>query len=199
MCGGHSCLVECREWPQLELNLDRLLGGRISASWRRLELEEFHGGEMESAGDHVTREALDGRVQVADIAVVEAAGGLDLVLRIGELVLEREEILVGFEVGIGLGDGENGLKSAGQGRFGLAFVGEPRRAHGGGAGRGYVLERGLLVGGISFDRIDQVRNEIVSALELDVYVGPRFLGAIDHSDQTVIGKDRPQDDEYYDG
>src|SRR5882672_6077418 len=35
----------------------------------------------------------------------------------------------------------------------------------------------------------------MSALELDVDLGPRLLGAVSRSDQAVVGEDKPHDDQ----
>ena len=65
----------------LELYLHRLfLGVREVA-------EEFHLREAEHAREKIRREGLDLDIQVADHAVIEPAGGLDLVFGIGQLVL----------------------------------------------------------------------------------------------------------------
>ncbi len=51
-------------------------------------------------------DALDRRVEVHDCRVVVAPGRADLVLRVGEILLELQEVLGRLELGIRLGDGE---------------------------------------------------------------------------------------------
>ena len=57
---------------------------------------------------------LDLDVEVAHGHVVEAPRGLDLVLGVGELVLELEEVLVGLQIRVGLRDGEQLAQRAGE-------------------------------------------------------------------------------------
>ncbi len=74
---------------------DRAVGGD-------LDLEELARAERHRSRDQVVREHLDARVEVLDVRVVDAAGGLDLVLDRGELGLESAEALRRLELGIGL-------------------------------------------------------------------------------------------------
>jgi len=69
---------------------------------------------MKRPGDDISRENLDGSVEVADIAVVETTSGLDLVLGVSELILQGKKILVCLQIGIRLGDGKDGLECAGE-------------------------------------------------------------------------------------
>lgn len=62
------------------------------------DLEEFALREAKHAGDEVGREDHDFGVEVTDVAVVEAAGGLHLVFRVREFILEFQEPFVGLEV-----------------------------------------------------------------------------------------------------
>src|SRR5690606_7930401 len=77
----------CAFLPGSELH-PRRLGDRRGVG----DLEELALGEAEAAREDVVREDLDLRVELADAAVVEAAGGLDLVLGRDELALELEEV-----------------------------------------------------------------------------------------------------------
>ena len=63
-------------------------------------LEELTGIEAEHAGNQVCWKDLKFGVEVAHVAVVKAAGGLNFVFGVGKFVLQLEEILAGFEIGI---------------------------------------------------------------------------------------------------
>ena len=67
-------------------------------------------------------------VQVAHGHVVEAPRGLDLVLRVGELVLELEEVLAGLQVGVVLGNREQLAQRAGELVLGRAWASGPDAA-----------------------------------------------------------------------
>jgi hypothetical protein len=78
---------------------------RHGAITRVGDLEEITLLDAEKVADNdVGWEALDRRVQLADGAIVEAARHFDLVLGVRKFVLQVEEILVGFEVGIGFAE-----------------------------------------------------------------------------------------------
>src|SRR5262245_8169210 len=90
------------------------------------QLEELHRLEVEHPADHVGREDRQGLVVLADRVVVVLAGEADLVLGAGELLLELHEVLVGLQVGIGLGHGEELAQRPGQGVLGAGLVANPR-------------------------------------------------------------------------
>ena len=46
--------------------------------------------------------------------------------------------------------------------------------------------------GVAFYRLDQIRDEISAAFELDVDVGPRVLGADSKRDKAVVNEDEEQ-------
>ena len=60
--------------------------------------------------------------EVAHVAVVKAARGLDFVFGVGELALQLQKVLVGFEVGVRLGDGKKRFERAANMIFGRAFL-----------------------------------------------------------------------------
>src|SRR5437870_3056846 len=68
----------------------------------RLDLEQLLLPEPEPAGDEARREGLDTAVVVLHVGVVEAAGGLEPVLRVLELALQLQEALVGLQVRVAL-------------------------------------------------------------------------------------------------
>ena len=67
--------------------------------------------------------------------------------------------------------------------------------YGGCTGVGHRLERAALVADIALDGVDQVGDQVVAALELDVDLGPGFLGPVSRRDQPVVGQDEPKDDQ----
>ena len=95
----------------LELHLRR----RLDRHALLTEVEELTLVEAERPGEQHRRELLDGSVELADGAVEEAARGGELVLDVGKLGLQAEEVLVRLQVGVGLGHREQLAKRAGQG------------------------------------------------------------------------------------
>ena len=69
-------------------------------------LEELIRAKFHHAGEDIGWEYLNLSVEVADIAVVKSAGGLDFILGVGQLVLELQEVLAGFQVRVILGYGK---------------------------------------------------------------------------------------------
>src|SRR5437870_9301609 len=79
-----------------------------------IELEVLALGEAEERRDLIGREAVDGRVEIADDGVVIAARALNRLLDLAERALELAEALVGLELGIRLGEREELPERAGQ-------------------------------------------------------------------------------------
>src|SRR5438552_9927258 len=52
-----------------------------------------------------------------------------------------------------------------------------------------------LMAHVPLHRVDQVRDQIMPALELDIDLGPRLLGSVPGRDQAVVGEDQPKDDQ----
>jgi hypothetical protein len=50
---------------------------------------------------------------------------------------------------------------------------------------GYFLKNLALMGGITFDRFDQIRNQVISSFELDINIRPCFLGPIFKANQAI--------------
>ncbi len=59
---------------------------------------------------------------------------------------------------------------------------------------GNFLQRLALVGGVGFNRLHQLRDEIVAAFELNVDVAPGRLDAVGVRNQAVINNDAPGDE-----
>ncbi len=150
--------------------------------------------EAEHVGDDVRGEDLLAHVELHDVVVVELPGVGDLALGPGQLLLEHEEVLVGLELGVALGHGEQGLQGAGQHVVGLALVLDGLGVDGRGPGLGHALENAALVLGVALDGLDQVGNEVVAAAELDVDLGPGVVAAVPQGDQTVVHADGHEGD-----
>src|SRR4029077_9752335 len=56
------------------------------------------------------------------------------------------------------------------------------------------VERLALVLQVALDRLDQVRDQVVAAPELDVDLRERVLEAVAQHDQAIVDRDRPDDD-----
>ena len=72
-----------------------------------VDLEELALREAEAAHEQRVREDLDLGVELAHAAVVEAARGLDLVFGVDQLGLQLQEVLVGLQLRVRLGDRED--------------------------------------------------------------------------------------------
>ena len=51
----------------------------------------------------------------------------------------------------------------------------------------------LLVRGVALDRLDEVRDQVVAAAELDVDLGPRVLRAVPQPDEPVVDEDEEEE------
>src|SRR3954468_6092609 len=134
----------------LELHVGRFALGAL------LDLEVLALADAEGVGEDVARERLGLRVQAEHRVVVELPGVGDAALRSGQLLLQVEEVGVGLEVGIRLGDGEQGFEGTSDGVLGLGLLGRALGVDGVGAGLGHGLERLALVTGVALHRLDQV-------------------------------------------
>lgn len=159
------------------------------------DFEEFTLGEIEQTRDDIAREHIDLVVERQHIAIIEAAGGLDLVFRVGEFALQLKEILVGLEIRVGLRDCEQAFQRIREHVFGLRLVRSGTRLHSSSTGRGHFFKHAGFVRSIAFDRIDEIRNQIIAALELHVDIAPGFADAVAESDETVEEHDDVEDDE----
>ena len=91
-----------------EVDAHRLAGGGF------LRLEIGLGFEVEHSREDAAGKLLAGVVVLQDLVVIELTRVGDASLGAGELLLEREEVLVGLQVGVGLGHREQLTKCAGQ-------------------------------------------------------------------------------------
>ena len=110
----------------------------------------------------------------------------DAVLGRGQLFLQGQEVLVRLQVGIGFGDGEQRLARAGELVLGRGVLADGLGAHRLVAGLDDAFERLLLVGGVALDRLDEVGDQVVAALELHVDLRPGVLRLDRAADQAVV-------------
>src|ERR1043165_3491691 len=176
--------------------------GRLALFGRLGGHEQLGRAEVEHAGEDAVGERLARGVVVHHRVVERLAREGDLVLGAGELLLQREHVLVGFQVRVRLGEGEHLAEHAGQRALGLAqllhrrwIAGRGGRSEGGAlcgiARLDHRLERLALVLNVALRRLDQVRNQVVAALELHVDLREGVLEAVPERDQPVVDRDRP--------
>ncbi len=171
---------------------------RLSAQFGRcVDLEVLGPAEAAELGDQVRRHLFDPAVQVADVAVEDAAGSLDAVLGGRQLPLQLEEVPVGPQVGVGLGHGEELLQAVDQEVL-------DRRLLLGGTGRGDGLAPGPddrlegvpLVCGVALHGGDQVGDQVVPAAQLGVHGGPRVVDQLALQGEAVVGQPHPAGHEH---
>ena len=96
------------------------------------------------------------------------------------------EVRVRLEVGVGLRDGKQVLQRTGEEAVGLHLAFGRRRVHDGGASLGNLLERAAFVGSIAFDGLDEVRDEVETALQLHVDLRPGVIHHVAELDEVVV-------------
>lgn len=142
--------------------------------------------ELEDTRKDVAGEGLDTVVVVQYAVVVALACVGNLILGVLKRRLKLREVRVRLEVGIGFGDREELAQRTGQ-----DVVGSHLLIRGGSAGSGVAcaddsVEGFLLVRGVALDRLDQVGNEVVAALQLRVDVLPRVVDAVAQRDEVIV-------------
>src|SRR6266511_22943 len=183
--------AECPQgWPACPLGALPLLReihlGRFGRA-RRLQLEIRPRRLADRFRCQHLREAPDVRVVAVHRLVVVLARDRDAVLRPLELVLERAEVLVGLELRVVLGDGEQPAERRGQGsvrRGHLLEAAALDRAGELGARLRHLGEDGLLLLRVALHRLHQVGDQIGAPLQLhlDLRLGGVHL--------LVVGLDR---------
>ena len=110
--------------------------------------------------------------------------------------MQRQEVLVGLQVGVVLGDREQLPKSGHERPLGRCLLG---RGPGGGrrhrTGLRDVLEDLAFVGGVAPHGLDEVGDEVVSAPELRVDVRPGVPHEVPLRNESVVARDPPEDDQ----
>ena len=174
------------------------------------DLEKLGGQEAKHAGENHVGENFAGCVVGHDGVVVGLAGEADFVLGRGELLGELHHVLVGLEVGVLLGDdheaGERAAEAGFSGeeafhRVTIGGIGGDGGGGGGGdvAGFDHGLERGALVLHVALSGLDEVGDEIVTALELNIDLGEGVLEAIAKGDEAVVDAGDPKAGDQEDG
>lgn len=154
-----------------------------------LDLEVILLRESEDPRHEVCRERLDRGVETHHRVVVELAGVSDLALCPRELFLQHHEVLIGLEIRISLGHRKQRLQRRAERVFRLALLLHALRAHGHVARLGHLLKSLRLMRRVALHGLHEVRNEVIPALELDVYLRPCILNPITQDDQTVVQDD----------
>ena len=57
------------------------------------------------------------------------------------------------------------------------------------------MHRGLLIGHVSADRLQEIGDEVVTAVEFDVDLAPGLLDEVAQTHEAVVGDDHPEDDD----
>lgn len=184
-------------WCLLKLHLRRVAFGGV------VYLEELGGEEAEHAGENDVRENFAGGIIELDAVVVGLAGEGDFVLGRRQLFGELEHVLVRFEIRILLGDDHEAAERAAEAGFGgeeafhgvgVGGIGRDGLGGGGGDVAGFDdgFERGALVLHVAFGDLDEIRNEVVAALELDVDLREGVLEAVTEFDEFVVDAGDPE-------
>src|SRR5664279_699560 len=160
--------------------------------------EELTLGEAHRPGNEDVREDLQRVVVVEDAGVVMLPRERNLVLGRGQLLLEREDVLVGLQLRVVLDYREERAEGTGQHILGPGLGGRPLSTGGDRACArlGDLRQDALLEVHVALDRVDQVGDQVVAALELDLDLGIGLVDAITLRYETVVDEDQNQD-EYY--
>ncbi len=116
----------------------------------------------------------------------------NLVLGGREFFLQCEEVLIGLQVRVVLYHGENAAKGRCEHIFRLRLFADGARGNRVCARLRYILKQFLLVRGIPLDRVDQVRDEVIAALQLHVNLCPGLVHPVTQAYQPVKDADKPQ-------
>ena len=187
---------------------------RCLSDGRVVDLEVGRLLELEQVGDDVGRHRLDFGVVDPHIRVVVAPTVRDPVFGLGQLPLQLQEVRVALQIRVRLDTDDQVADRTGQGRLDVSPLLARQAALGLGqllsltTQPGDVLQRVALVGRVRPDRLDQVRDQLVTPVELDVDLPPGLLDQVPglheavvgaHGDQRDDGHDHQQDDDHGDG
>ncbi len=161
------------------------------------DFEEVPLVEAKLLRENVVGENLDPGIELAHSTVVEATGSLHFVFRVDKLTLELQEVLAGLQLRIRFGYGKDAFQRFLHHVLGFTRFGGALGAQRGGTRLGDTLKHFPLVGGVALDGVDEVRDEVRAALELDGDVAPRLVDSNIQRHQAVVG--HPQVDSNNDG
>ena len=201
MNGDHSLSLRESEGWVLELYLWSFLCASIS-------LEVAFDAETEYISKEVGRETANGNI-VSLCCFIEQTTGLgDTVLGAFELCLQFAELLIGLQVGIVLGDGEQASQSLAD--FALCSLvfsqllgGEILGIYGDLGSLAASSDDGLqspaFVSSITLDGIDEVGDEVCATLVLSFDVSPCTGDVLVLADEAVVGVATIEATEDHDG
>src|SRR5690625_1095776 len=142
------------------------------------------------AGQEHARNGLDRIVVLQHRVVVKLAGVSDLVLHTREFILQRTEVLVGAQLRVGFGHGEETTERPAHLVGSLCRFSDRTGIH-------HCLSRTVdgveyltLVRRITLHRLDDVGNEVVSTLQLHIDLTPRVFIAVLEGDDAVVDRNR---------
>src|SRR5918997_5867443 len=161
-----------------------------------LGLEVFLLGEAHGTGEDDRREALDLGVVGLDRVVVVLPREGDLVLRRRELLLEVDQDRVGAKLRIVLGNGEQVPDGPGKTGLGLGLLSRRLGLHSLGASLSYLRKHVLLLAEVLLHAFEEVRDQVISPLELHIYLPVRLLYLITSPHEPVVGDDG-EDHQYH--
>ena len=159
--------------------------------------EQFRRAKIERVGDEVARKHFAVGVVSHHGIVVGLAREGDFVFRRGQFLGELHHVLIRLQVGILLADHHQAAQRAAQAGFrgrqifhrsGIAGIGGGgfRRGVGDVARGGDGFQRAALVRHVALGRLDQIRNQVVAALELHVNLRVGVFVAVAHRDELVV-------------
>ena len=114
-------------------------------------------------------------------------------------MLQVEEVRVGLQVGIGLGDREQLAQRALQGLLGDGLAVDIVGRDAGGALSRQILEQAALVAGVALHGLDQVGDEVGAPPQLHVDPAPAFAHHVAQAHQAVEDRDRDDGDHDHNG
>src|SRR5580704_14791209 len=175
---------------------------RYGFTLRRIrDVEELLCLDVEHPRHDVARKRLNLGIEITHHGVVVASRVLNGVFQPGQRALQRLELLRSLQLRIGFGDRQQPAQGVGQLALGLALFRRSGSGHGGAAELGNVFERALFVRRIALHGLDQVWDQVITALELDIDIRPGVVGSHSELHQAVVntyqdnGNDHQYDDE----
>ena len=150
------------------------------------DLKQRHLFELENRRHDIGRETLDGNIEIPDVAIVESARRLDLILGVGQFALKLDKIGRRFQVGVALRHREQAFQGLGQGVLLLDLFFRGLGAHRRGPGFGNPFENPAFMGRVSLNGLHQIRDEVVPAFQLHINIRPCFLSAVFKNYQAIV-------------